>query len=131
MIRIFVGEEVENFTFNHKKDGVLASYGLKDILFIDGHHRMLDFPEARRHPSKLDGIINDFIQDIESGRSNYLIVTHSKHVIDIMSDLIRTGELGCDDVSIFILDSKSLHYQNSFFDSEGYLSNWPVGFLSR
>lgn len=68
---------------------------------------ILEQPEAGLHPAwqaKLADIISDAKQEFGL---NFVIETHSEHVINKLQYLVATGKLCSDDVVIYYLDNRS------------------------
>lgn len=63
----------------------------------------------------------------------FVIETHSKHIIDAIGESIATGAINDKDVNINLFEKNSAGITNtsfSKFDADGYLVDWPAGFLS-
>uniref|UniRef100_UPI0039058B97 AAA family ATPase n=1 Tax=Pseudomonas putida TaxID=303 RepID=UPI0039058B97 len=63
----------------------------------------------------------------------FIIETHSKHLIDAIGQSIREDELDETSVNIALFEKSDYGITEtslSGFDNEGYLVNWPIGFLS-
>ncbi|WP_277591337.1 AAA family ATPase [Pseudomonas chlororaphis] len=63
----------------------------------------------------------------------FILETHSKHIIDAIGECIEESELGHEDVSVTLFEKDKSGFtktQLSSFDSDGYLIDWPAGFLS-
>lgn len=64
---------------------------------------------------------------------NFVIETHSKQLIDAIGDSVSDDVVSKDDVNIALFEKSSTgttKLRLAGFDSEGYLENWPAGFLS-
>ena len=62
-----------------------------------------------------------------------MMETHSSQLIEALGDSIRSGVLTDQDINISLFEKNSLdctEVVQSGFDPEGYLTNWPTGFLS-
>ncbi|WEJ74574.1 AAA family ATPase [Pseudomonas sp. PSE14] len=64
---------------------------------------------------------------------NFIIETHSKHLIDAIGQSIAEDTIKNSDVNISLFEkdpSGSTKVSLSGYDNDGYLINWPAGFLS-
>lgn len=60
--------------------------------------------------------------------------THSQTMVDTLGDCIEDELLSSQDVNIVLfekeLDSSTTKVKLSYFNSEGLLEQWPIGFFS-
>jgi len=78
--------------------------------------------------------LSAFAASIAADDSPHLIIeTHSNHVVSRFGQLISEGKLKHSDVQILIFDKNGSagksNITKSWFDEEGYLLNWPIGFF--
>lgn len=97
---------------------------------------VIEQPELHLHPAlqyKFGRAISKVAALGKDQGYNFVIETHSKSFIEALGESIRVGELSSDDVSIGLFE-KNAHgvteVNFSGYDEEGYLVNWPAGFLS-
>ncbi|MDH1263557.1 AAA family ATPase [Pseudomonas sp. GD03944] len=63
----------------------------------------------------------------------FVIETHSKHMIDALCEAVRCKSISSEDLSICLFEKEGAGQTKirfSGFDDNGYLTNWPAGFLA-
>ena len=66
---------------------------------------------------------------------NFVIETHSQSLVNRLGELVRHGEISENDINVLVFskqfkDSRiEVDIQNSHYDSEGILRDWPYGFF--
>lgn len=97
---------------------------------------VIEQPELHLHPElqhKFGRAISKIAQ-LQGGEDFcFMIETHSKHVVDAIGESIEDKILDHNDVNITTFEKDSSGYTStslSGFDEDGYLKNWPAGFLS-
>lgn len=115
-----------------------VGYGIHSVLpllvAISGkNHRttfLLQQPETHLHPSTQANLA----QIMAESEHNFLIETHSDHIVDRFRICVMNGVLRPDELSIayFALNpgGKSSQIHNLGIDAEGNLSNAPIGYRS-
>ncbi|MFJ4051430.1 AAA family ATPase [Pseudomonas hunanensis] len=97
---------------------------------------VLEQPELHLHPAlqyKFGRSLARVMSITKRPDLYFVIETHSKHLIDAIGESIREKEISEDSVNITLfqkLDDGITETNISGFDEDGYLVNWPVGFLS-
>lgn len=97
---------------------------------------VLEQPELHLHPAlqyKFGRSLARVMSKTNRSDLYFIIETHSKHLIDAIGESIREKEVSESSVNITLfqkLDDGVTETQISGFDENGYLVNWPVGFLS-
>lgn len=97
---------------------------------------VIEQPELHLHPEMQYKFAEAIakIASLSSGQKiRFIFETHSKHIIDAFGQAIRDDLIKSDDVNIAIFekqDDNLTKVSASGFDEDGYLVNWPVGFLS-
>ncbi|HDS0919446.1 TPA: AAA family ATPase [Pseudomonas putida] len=97
---------------------------------------VLEQPELHLHPAlqyKFGLAIAKVISRVHRADLYFVIETHSKHLIDALGESIRNEVIDESIVNIALFEKKDNGVTStsiSGFDSEGYLFNWPAGFLS-
>ncbi len=97
---------------------------------------VLEQPELHLHPAlqyKFGRSLAKVINKTKRADLYFVIETHSKHLIDAIGESIRENEISASVINITLFEKQKngvTHTQISGFDDEGYLINWPVGFLS-
>ncbi|MGU0888121.1 AAA family ATPase [Pseudomonas aeruginosa] len=97
---------------------------------------VLEQPELHLHPAlqyKFGRSLAKVINKTKRSDLYFVIETHSKHLIDAIGESIRENEISASVINITLFEKQKngvTHTQISGFDDEGYLINWPVGFLS-
>jgi len=97
---------------------------------------VLEQPELHLHPAlqfKFGLAMAKVIRQAAGKDIFFVIETHSKHLIDAIGESIRDDVIDESVVNIALFEKRLsgiTHTQISGFDEDGYLINWPVGFLS-
>ena len=93
----------------------------------------IEQPEVHIHP-KLQADLGDLLADTirESLRNQFLIETHSEHLVLRLQKLVREHQLEASDVSIIYVSRQmeGAKVQKLQFDDEGnFVDDWPGGFF--
>lgn len=105
--------------------------GLAPITFA------IEQPELHLHPS-LQARVADVLIDSVSPSQNspfglrVLLETHSETIINRIGQRIYRGDLSAESVSVVIFEREDETLSSvrfSEFDSEGFLTDWPIGFF--
>lgn len=97
---------------------------------------VIEQPELHLHPEmqyRFAKAIVKIVSMENSAKLRFIFETHSKHMIDAFGHAIQDGDLDSDLINITLFnkgEDKCTHLKSSGFDENGYLENWPVGFLS-
>lgn len=97
---------------------------------------VLEQPELHLHPAlqyKFGLAIAKVLNRAQKQDLYFVIETHSKHLIDALGEAIREQQIPEQIVNIALFEKSEsgvTQTKISGFNSEGYLINWPVGFLS-
>jgi len=100
------------------------------ILFI------IEQPELHLHPAYQHNLAKLFAKVVKKTENVKIIFeTHSQSMIEALSECIEDSShpISKDDVSIIVFnkdEKNSTTLQNAYFDENGYLNNWPIGFFS-
>lgn len=94
---------------------------------------VIEQPELHLHPA-YQAKISDVINSVISRSSNNLSVileTHSPHLIYRFGELIEEKLLSPNDIQVLIFNERDGYseVQTAYFDEDGMLKNWPVGFF--
>lgn len=125
-INVYVGENIQDLDFQCGggaegfKDGVVI-YG------VNGTHRNLI--ETGLHSRK---VAEKVIKEIEFCKDKYdlNISTHSDIILNVIGIMISKGKLSTEGVSVYGLSEDNMEVVfKSSYEQEGYLVNWPYGFL--
>jgi predicted ATPase len=96
---------------------------------------LIEQPEIHIHPrlqAELGSLLAECIKP--PFENQFIIETHSEHLILRLQKLIRKGELKPEDISVIYVDrgtegSKCLHLR---LDEEGdFIDEWPGGFFEE
>ena len=95
----------------------------------------IEQPELHLHPElqHMFGRAIAKITNLQDSEFCFVLETHSKHIVDAIGECIEEEELSREDVSVALFEKNSVGYTStrlSSFDEDGYLVNWPAGFLS-
>jgi len=118
----------------------INSVGQGNFAYVDSERKekviVIEQPELHLHPEmqyKFAQAIVKIVSLKSSSRIRFVFETHSKHMIDAFGHAIQDGDLPSDYINITLFDKgedKCTHLTSSGFDEDGFLENWPVGFLS-
>lgn len=105
----------------------------KPITFI------IEQPELHLHPAYQRNLAKIFATVVSKAKLNnidlkIIFETHSQTMIEALGECIEenTGLLP-DDISVLVFEKNGKQQtivEKSYFDENGYLQNWPVGFFS-
>jgi len=96
---------------------------------------VIEQPELHLHPKMQSRLGTAFCKAMKIAKDNgfdlrILIETHSKDIIDAVGRAIDQKVISEHEVSIYLVDKESQPcVKESSYDSDGYLLNWPYGFL--
>lgn len=99
----------------------------------------IEQPELHLHPEYQARLARMFVSAIKLSKKKRipLIITfetHSQTIIDTLGDCIENNKLDPQDVNIVLFDkdndSSTTNIKFSYFNNEGFLESWPVGFFS-
>lgn len=98
----------------------------------------IEQPELHLHP-RLQGLLTDvFTTSVKVAKDKgidlrLVIETHSETLVNRLGHLVAEGRISPDLINIVLFEPSSesgeVIVSTSQFDSEGYLSNWPLGFF--
>jgi predicted ATPase len=95
-------------------------------------------PELHLHPKMQYEFGTTLADALELSRLNnrkerkILIETHSRQIIEAVGHAIFNKQIKADDVAVYLFeqgDNKRAIIHKTEFNDEGYLINWPIGFL--
>ena len=101
----------------------------------------IEQPELHLHPAHQAKLADVLVDAIKSGENknvqklNFVIETHSQSLVNRLGELVRHGEISENDINVLVFskqfkDSRiEVDIQNSHYDSEGILRDWPYGFF--
>lgn len=98
----------------------------------------IEQPELHLHPGLQAKLADVFIAAVELARENkidlrLIIETHSEVIINRIGHRIANKELNSKDVNVVLFEKEpaALSTKVSFsdYDEDGFLTNWPIGFL--
>jgi len=97
---------------------------------------VIEQPELHLHPAfqaKVAEIFGSIANSSSETNASIVIETHSSHLINRLGELVSEGKLKPENVQILLFDrdieSDTTKIQTTTFDEDGFLMNWPVGFL--
>lgn len=99
----------------------------------------IEQPELHLHPAIQARLAKAFIACIDLARKNkcelqLLIETHSETIVNYFGRAIARKQLKPEDVSVILFEKRAgdstTTVQNSSYDMDGYLTNWPYGFFA-
>lgn len=96
----------------------------------------IEQPELHLHPSMqftLGQSFVDSVKNIAATKSHKKIIleTHSRSIIDAVGFSLSTGVIKAFDVAVYLFDTIDgfAKITHSSYNEDGYLTNWPLGFL--
>lgn len=101
---------------------------------------IIEQPELHLHPSYQYNLAKTFAKVISKAKKTnidlkIIFETHSQSMIEALGECIEDGQIDIhpEDISILVFDKNddnSTKVTKSYFDANGYLENWPIGFFS-
>jgi len=97
---------------------------------------VIEQPELHLHPEFQAKFAEALVKTIKFSKNlnlKIIVETHSDAFINRIGDCVLFEKISPDDVNVIIFDKKEngvTDIRTSFFDEEGYLKNWPVGFFT-
>ncbi|WP_337018123.1 DUF3696 domain-containing protein [Leclercia sp. AS011] len=101
---------------------------------------IIEQPELHLHPSYQYNLAKTFAKVVAKAKKSELDLkiifeTHSQNMIEALGECVEDENLAfkADDISILVFDKdeeNSTKVTKSYFDDNGYLENWPIGFFS-
>lgn len=95
----------------------------------------IEQPELHLHPALQKTLLRTFCKAIEKTngeKPRFLLETHSKTFVMLLGELIEQKMISPEDVSILVFDNengKNTKVIQSYFNKDGDLENWPIGFF--
>ena len=99
----------------------------------------IEQPELHLHPAIQARLTDVFIASIKLAEKNgyalqLLLETHSQTIVNRFGQAIAKGKLDSKDISVVLfdktLDSNQTTVRTSCYNKDGYLQDWPLGFLA-
>ncbi|WP_337036487.1 AAA family ATPase [Enterobacter asburiae] len=148
-ILINTGDNSENYNISDMGFGysqvlpIVAAIWLETERRIASPRRPITFiieqPELHLHPSYQHNLATIFAKVVTKAKENnidlkIIFETHSQTMIEALGECIE-GEVGLseNDVSILVFEKNAKQQtivKKTYFNEDGYLQNWPVGFFS-
>jgi predicted ATPase len=99
---------------------------------LKGGQVVIQHPEFCLHPNIQVELGSFFVEMIKRKDipTNFIIETHSEHLVLRLMKLIRKGEITCDDVHVYWIDNEKPH-QIPLNDRGEFTGNWPEGFFDE
>lgn len=103
------------------------------------HVILMEQPELHLHPKlqeKLGEVLAHAVKICSEKKYDvrFLVETHSESIINAIGSEIALNGLNPDKVNVLLFNAKSEGMDNyvekAYYSQEGYLMNWPVGFMS-
>lgn len=96
---------------------------------------VIEQPELHLHPAYQTQLAKLFVNIIAKAQKlniKVIVETHSQHFINALGECVEKGKISKDDLSIIIFNKENTEtdIQTAYFDEEGILENWPIGFFS-
>lgn len=96
---------------------------------------VIEQPELHLHPAYQTQLAKLFVNIIAKAQKlniKIIVETHSQYFINALGDCVEKGKISKDALSIIIFNKENTEtdIQTAYFDEEGTLENWPIGFFS-
>lgn len=101
---------------------------------------IIEQPELHLHPSYQYNLSKTFTKVISKAKNSDLDLkiifeTHSQNMIEALGECVEDDsiDIKAEDISILVFDKNednSTKVTKSYFDENGFLENWPIGFFS-
>ncbi|MCA6574289.1 MAG: AAA family ATPase [Pseudanabaena sp. M57BS1SP1A06MG] len=98
----------------------------------------IEQPELHLHPRMQKVLTDVLVSTVQAAKDNnidlrLLIETHSQVLVNQVGNLIYKHRLNSEDVNIVVFEKfpeeNSSRVKRAFYNSEGYLEDWPIGFF--
>lgn len=96
----------------------------------------IEQPELHLHPSMQYTLGESFVESVKDivskkNKKKILLETHSRSIIDAVGHAVSLGKINASDVAVYIFNTNGgdAEITRSSFNEDGYLTNWPLGFL--
>lgn len=148
-ILINTGENSENYNVSDMGFGYSQVLPIVTAIWLETERRattvrkpitfIIEQPELHLHPSYQHNLASIFAKVVTKAKENnvdlkIIFETHSQTMIEALGEYIEENEsLSQDDISILVFekdDKQQTIVKKSYFDENGFLKNWPVGFFS-
>lgn len=100
-----------------------------DLFFV------IEQPELHLHPAyqaQLAKLFSKIITKASRYNIKIIVETHSQYFINALGESVEQKQISKDEISIVVFNKKDkeTEIQEAYFDEEGTLENWPIGFFS-
>lgn len=100
-----------------------------DLFFV------IEQPELHLHPAyqfQLGKLFSKIIAKASQSNIKIIVETHSQYFINALGESVEQKQISKDDISIVVFNKKDkeTEIQEAYFDEDGTLENWPIGFFS-
>lgn len=100
-----------------------------DLFFV------IEQPELHLHPAyqfQLAKLFSRIISKVSQYNVKIIVETHSQYFINALGESVEQKQISKDEISIVVFNKKDkeTEIQEAYFDKEGTLENWPIGFFS-
>ncbi|EAO2947732.1 DUF3696 domain-containing protein, partial [Salmonella enterica] len=148
-ILINTGGNSENYNISDMGFGYSQVLPIVTAIWLETERRIasprrpitfiIEQPELHLHPSYQNNLAKIFAKVVTTAKSNnidlkIIFETHSQTMIEALGECIEDNMgLSENDVSILIFeknDKQQTIVQKSYFNEDGFLQSWPVGFFS-
>lgn len=129
MLHIILGINIDSCKIVNSGNFISIKGDDNEIISIGGNISITCFPEAKKHPSKIKKSVDQILA--RDSYDGHLVLTHSHHLINCLSEMIDNKVISNKDIKIYIIDEDFSKYETYSFTEDGYLDQgWPIGFLS-
>ncbi|ENX4418110.1 MULTISPECIES: DUF3696 domain-containing protein [Enterobacter] len=148
-ILVNTGDNAENYNISDMGFGYSQVLPIVAAIWLETERRassprrpitfIIEQPELHLHPSYQHNLAKIFAKVVTKAKENeidlkIIFETHSQTMIEALGECIE-GEVGLseDDVSVLVFEKNSKQQtivKKTYFNEDGYLQNWPVGFFS-
>ncbi|MFG0803625.1 DUF3696 domain-containing protein [Leclercia sp. GLN_9] len=148
-ILINTGENSENYNISDMGFGYSQVLPIVTAIWLETDRRtaspkkpitfIIEQPELHLHPAYQHNLAKVFAKVIIKAKENnvdlkIIFETHSQTMIEALGECIEDNiGLAESDVSILVFEKNEQQQtivKTSYFDEEGFIQNWPIGFFS-
>lgn len=103
---------------------------IESVMSDDGDINIFEQPEVHLQPKIQADLIDMFVAELRNGK-NFIIETHSEHLINRLQSRVADGTLIVDDVGIYYISNNEGYTDILKLDLNAYgeISNWPHSFF--
>lgn len=148
-ILINTGDSTENYNISDMGFGYSQVLPIVTAIWLETDRKttamrrpitfIIEQPELHLHPAYQHNLAKVFAKVVTKAKANnidlkIIFETHSQTMIEALGECIEDNlGLSEDDVSILVFEKNEQQHtivKKSYFDEDGFIQNWPIGFFS-